>query len=142
MSAPTIFMDTPASALPNYESFKAHLIRFTESGASCWVANPTPQQIRQLEAALLSHFRDPKVVVEVGFDPTFHFRFSIVPKPQKRTVTVCMAPLTPLALDVCLALNIRIDESVQQRIRKAYNESLARSIESLSPGPDQTVLPK
>jgi hypothetical protein len=123
---------------PNYEIFKAHLLSITENATSCLVSNPLPQQILQLEAAILQHFRDRKVQEEVGFDATFHFRINLVPK-KPRTMTVCLAPLTPLGLDVCLALGIRIDESVQKRIRTAYNESLARSIETLQTGPDQAT---
>lgn len=85
-----------------------------------------PVTLTRAKALLYQFLRSPEVMAKVGFDATFHFRIDLVVMKSK-TVTVCLNPLTPLALDCCLALKITVDDSLVAQIRKSYNESLAQS---------------
>lgn len=110
--------------ITEYNYFSSFLQTFLEDFMSK-VSRPNPIALTRAKTMLLQFMRSPEVLAKVGFDASFHFRIDVVPDAARKKIICCLNPLTPLALDCCIALKIPVDESLVAQIRKAYNESLA-----------------
>ena len=89
---------------------------------------PTPQYLALINSEIKSFFSsDPTKISLEGLDLNFHLHFTVLPNNMKlEHLNVCLKPLTPIGLDMCMAWKIPIDDSLQTSIRKLYNDSLAQ----------------
>lgn len=114
-------------SITEYNYFASFLNTFLED----WIAKQGTRfsvlSLTRAKSGLSQFLKSPEVVAKCGFDATFHFRLDLVADPRSKKITVCLNPLTPLALDCCLALKIPVDDSLVAQIRKSYNESLAQA---------------
>lgn len=113
--------------ITEYNYFSSFLRTFLDDWVSKQGSRFNPLSLTRAKSTLLAFLKSPEVLAKVGFDASFHFRLDLVGDPRSKKITVCLNPLTPLALDCCLALKIPVDDSLVAQIRKSYNESLAQA---------------
>lgn len=115
----------------NYSVFRDRLTSFLEKESkNISYSTVNRLTIVQLEQSLKRYLKSVDSVIAIGVDPTFHVEVRIQLNPLTKNVKAMLIPLTNVGLDCILALGIPVDDKLQSRIRKLYNDTVREQLAS------------